>query len=78
MVDLVGDEKAVTAFADLGLPTGSKVTGKELKLDFSKLLSQLKMEVEQNASSTHKITVAATDENGKKGYASVTLRFIAR
>ena len=48
------------------------------KLDFSKLLSQLKMEVEQNASSTHKITVAATDENGKKGYASVTLRFIAR
>lgn len=78
VVDLVGDEKAVTAFADLGLPTGSKVTGKELKLDFSKLLSQLKMEVEQNASSTHKITVAATDENGKKGYASVTLRFIAR
>ena len=78
VVDLVGDEKAVSAFGNLGLATGSKVTGKELKLSLGNLIDQLKMEVEQANSSSHKITVTATDENGKKGVAAVTLRYTGK
>lgn len=75
VVDLVNDEKAVTAFANLGLKTGKNLTGKDIKLELTQLMDQLKMEVDQTASSSHKITVTATDNNGKKGLAVVTLRF---
>lgn len=75
VVDLVGDEKAVSSFADLGLKTGGAVTGKDLTLDLTKLMDQLKVEVEQTATSSHKITVTAIDGNGKKGYATVICRY---
>lgn len=75
VVDLVSDEKAVSSFGALGLPTGDKVSGKELELDLTKLLDQLKVEVEQTATSAHTLTVTATDENGKKGHAAVILRY---
>ena len=77
-VDLVNDETAVTSFADLDIATGGKVTGKALKLSLGKLIDQLKVEVEQTVSSTHKITVKATDENGKSGETVVTLRYTSK
>ncbi len=72
------DLVANSVFENYGLPVGKAVDGKkDLTLDLSKLLNEVRLSVMNEGTSTHVITVRVVDKNGKETSESLTVYFMA-